>query len=255
LQGKASHGEKFEKVLSNAEAIQNTCKFMVAEASERIFKLEENTWAVYYTETINTNQVCQAKNMIKTCQINSGDTVTVEPGCYIRTMDHMISANESKSRSRPWTGLDNWQNSLVGPTLRASTLPFMASGQSTTESLTKVNCLKELHQIRPAEMHLTFTSPAAMIGFALVIFQIGMLIWKKCFSKPNTVESNLPAQSAAPMPASGQPQRHIETPVTNNQANKSNASNPIHINISLRNSPKKGRDIGTKFEKTSTSLI
>jgi len=70
---------------------------MVAEASERIFKLEENTWAVYYTETINTNQVCQAKNMIQTCQINSGDTVTVEPGCYIRAMDHVISADESKT--------------------------------------------------------------------------------------------------------------------------------------------------------------
>jgi hypothetical protein len=81
LQEKASDGEKFEKVLSNAEAIQNTCKFMVAEASEWIFKLEENTWAVYYTETINRSQVCEANNTIQTCQINSGDTVTVEPGC------------------------------------------------------------------------------------------------------------------------------------------------------------------------------
>jgi hypothetical protein len=54
---------------------------MVAEASEQILKLEENTGAVYYTGTINTNQVCQAKNTIQTCQINSGDTVTVEPGC------------------------------------------------------------------------------------------------------------------------------------------------------------------------------
>jgi hypothetical protein len=79
LQGKASDGEKFEKVLSNAEAIQSTCKFMVAEASEWIFKLEEYTWGVYYTGTINTNQICQAKNMIQTRQINSGDTVTVEP--------------------------------------------------------------------------------------------------------------------------------------------------------------------------------
>ncbi len=65
--------------------------------SERIFKLEENTWAVYYTGAINTNQVCQAKNMIQTRQINSGDTVTVEPGCYIQTMDHMISADESEA--------------------------------------------------------------------------------------------------------------------------------------------------------------
>ena len=166
-----------------------------------------------------------------------------------------MNPKRSKSRSRPWTGLENWQNSLARPTLRASTLPFKASGQNTIESLTKVNCLKELDQIWPAEMHLTITSPAAMFGIALVIFLIGMLIWKKCFNKPDNAESTLPAPSAPPMPALAQPQRHIKTPVTNNQANKSNASIPIHINISLRNSPKKRRDIGTIFEVTSTSLI
>ncbi len=88
---------------------------------------------------------------------------------------------------------------------------------------------KELDQIQPAEMYWTFTSPAAMIGIALAIFLIGMLIWKKCFSKPNPTESTLPAPSAPPMPAPNQPQRPI---VTNNQATKSNASIPIHINIS-----------------------
>jgi hypothetical protein len=79
--------------LANSDVIQNTCKFKVAEASERIFELAENTWAVYSTGTINTNQVCQARNTIQTRQINSGDTVTVEPGCYIRTMDPVISAD------------------------------------------------------------------------------------------------------------------------------------------------------------------
>jgi hypothetical protein len=67
--------------LVNAEAIQNMCKFRVAEASEQIFELAENTWAVYSTGTINTNQVFQARNTIQTHQINSGDTVTVELGC------------------------------------------------------------------------------------------------------------------------------------------------------------------------------
>jgi len=95
--------------LANAEAIQNTCKFKVAEASEQIFELAENTWTVYSTGTINKNQVCQAKNTIQTCQINSGDTVTVEPGCYIRTLDHGISADESEmieiqKKTMDWTG-------------------------------------------------------------------------------------------------------------------------------------------------------
>jgi hypothetical protein len=52
--------------LAKAEAIQNTCKFKVAEASEQIFELAENNWAVYSTGTIKTNQVCQARNMIQT---------------------------------------------------------------------------------------------------------------------------------------------------------------------------------------------
>jgi hypothetical protein len=35
---------------------------------------------------------------------------------------------------------------------------------------------KELDQIKPAEAHWTFTSPAAMIRIALALFLIGMLI-------------------------------------------------------------------------------
>jgi hypothetical protein len=62
LQGKESDGDKFAKVMprliSNSEVIQKTCKFKVAKASEKIFELAENTWAVYSTGTINTNQVC-----------------------------------------------------------------------------------------------------------------------------------------------------------------------------------------------------
>jgi len=81
--------------------------------------LAENTWVVYSTGTINTNQVCQARNTIQTHQINSGATVTVEPGCYIRTMDHVISADELETieiqkKTMDWTGelaeLFGWAN-------------------------------------------------------------------------------------------------------------------------------------------------
>jgi hypothetical protein len=45
-------------------------------------------------------------------------------------------------------------------------------------------------------------------------------------------------------------------PVPYNKATKSNMSIPISINISLGNSPKKGRDIGTIFEaRSSTNFI
>ena len=91
---------------------------------------------------------------------------------------------------------------------------------------------KELDQIKPAEAHWTFTSPAAMIGIALALFLIGMLIWKKCFSSTKSLEAPLPAPSAPPMPATNQPQIQCAQPATNNQATKLNTSIPIHINIS-----------------------
>jgi len=89
-------------------------------------------WAVYFTGTINTNQVCQAKNTIQTCQINSGDMVTVEPGCYIRTMDHVISADESETIKIQKKTMD-WTGELAKIFGRANTeglptLPFRASG-------------------------------------------------------------------------------------------------------------------------------
>ncbi len=58
------------------------------------------------------------------------------------------------------------------------------------------------------------------------------LIWKKCFSTPQSPETPTPVPSAPPMPIPNQPQIHRATPATNNQATKSNASIPIHINIS-----------------------
>jgi len=91
---------------------------------------------------------------------------------------------------------------------------------------------KELNQVKPAETHWTFTSPAAMIGIALALFLIGMLFWKKCFSTSQSLETPPPAPSSPTMPTHNQPHIHCATPATNNQATKSNASIPIHINIS-----------------------
>jgi len=80
--------------LANAEEIQMTCRFKVAEASEKIFELAENTWAVYTTGMINTNQVCQAKNMIQTCQIK------IFKDCRQSTMASLKPGNFSKNSTR-----------------------------------------------------------------------------------------------------------------------------------------------------------
>jgi hypothetical protein len=103
LQGKESDGDKFKKSClgslypANAEAIKMTCKFKVTDAREKFFELAENTWAIYSTGKIDTNQVCPTKNMIQPHQIKSGGTVLTNLGSYIRTMDYMISAYKSKT--------------------------------------------------------------------------------------------------------------------------------------------------------------
>ncbi len=95
--------------MANSHSIQTHCQFKIAEAREKIFELSENTWAVYSIGTISTNQVCPAANDVTAMQIQSGDTIKVKPGCYVRTMDHVISADESEMieiaiKTMDWAG-------------------------------------------------------------------------------------------------------------------------------------------------------
>jgi hypothetical protein len=83
--------------MANSNSIQNHCRFKIAEAREKIFELSENTWVVYSISTISTIQVCPAANDVTAMQIQSGDTIKIKPGCYVPTMDHVISANESET--------------------------------------------------------------------------------------------------------------------------------------------------------------
>jgi hypothetical protein len=103
----------------------------------------------------------------------------VEPGCYIRTMDHVISADESKTieiqkKIMDWTGelaeLFGRAN-IEGIHTAIHGQRRIYNGEFNTSEL-----FKEIDQIKPAEAHWTFTSPAAMIGIALAIFLIGMIL-------------------------------------------------------------------------------
>jgi hypothetical protein len=210
--------------LANAEAIQKTCKFKVAEASDKIFELAENTWAVYSTGTINTNQVCQAKNTIQTRQIKSGDTVSIDLGCYIRTMDHVISVDKSETVEIQKKTMDCTRElaELFG---RANTEGIHTAIQGLrmkySEEFNASKLFKELDQIKPANAHWTFTLPAAMIEIALAIFIISMLIWKRCTNKNKTPT---PTPSAPPMPAQDLHPRPVANLMTSNQATKSNVN-------------------------------
>jgi len=95
--------------MANSNSIQNHFRFKIGEARETIFELSENTWAVYSIGTISTNKVCPAANDVTTMQIQSGETIRIRPGCYVRTLDHVISADESETikiaiKTMDWAG-------------------------------------------------------------------------------------------------------------------------------------------------------
>jgi hypothetical protein len=51
---------------------------------------------VYSLAKISTNQVCPKAKSISAVQIKSGQTIRINPSCYIRTMDHIITADDSE---------------------------------------------------------------------------------------------------------------------------------------------------------------
>ncbi len=98
--------------MANSHSIQNHCRFKIAEAREKIFELSENTWAVYSIGKISTNQVCPAANDVTPMQIQSRDTIKIKPGCYMRTMDHIILADESEMIEIPIKTMD-WAGEIT----------------------------------------------------------------------------------------------------------------------------------------------
>ncbi len=95
--------------MANSNSILNHCRFKIAEGREKIFELSDNTSAVYLVGTISNNEVCPAANAVTSMQIQSGDTIRVKPGCYVRTMDQVISTNESETievtiKTMDWAG-------------------------------------------------------------------------------------------------------------------------------------------------------
>ena len=82
--------------LADNKNIQGRCKFSIGGAQEKIFRLDSNTYVVYSLGKISTNHVCPKAKTISAVQISSGQTVRINPSCYIRTMDHIITADDSE---------------------------------------------------------------------------------------------------------------------------------------------------------------
>jgi len=82
--------------LADNKNIQGQCKFSIGGAPEKIFHLDSNTYVVYFLGKISTNHVCPKAKTISAVQISSGQTVRINLSCYIRTMDHIITADDSE---------------------------------------------------------------------------------------------------------------------------------------------------------------
>jgi len=92
--------------LASAYNIQWRCKFSIGGVQEKIFSLDSNTNTVYSPGTISTNHVCPKAKTILEVQVKSGQAIKLNSGCYIRTMDHVITANKNENIEVPSKWID-----------------------------------------------------------------------------------------------------------------------------------------------------
>jgi hypothetical protein len=229
--------------MANSQSIQTHCRFKIAEAREKIFELSENTWAVYSIGTISTNQVCPAANDVTAMQIQSGDTIKIKPGCYVRTMDHVISADESETidiaiKTMDWAGeitdLFRYENKdAIHQAVQGLRTRYNGEFDATV-LLNQLDQLDQRNQDTKQESHWTFTSPAAMIGAAICLLGVGYLLWRCCCRTSNltTVIQPVPSAPPAPIPtATTQPP--VPTRKILNQGPKNNANATSKNNATL----------------------
>jgi hypothetical protein len=199
--------------MANSNSIQNHCRFKIAEAREKIFELSENTWAVYSIGTISTNQVCPAAKDITAMQFQSGDTIKIKPGCYVQTMDHVISADESETietieiaiKTMDWAGeitdLFHYENKdAIHQAVQGLRNRYNGEFDATI-LLEQLDQLDQRGQDKNPDSHWTFTSPAAMIGAAICLLGLGYCLGRCCCQNSTMTTVIQPAPSAPPMPA------------------------------------------------------
>ncbi len=133
--------------------------------------------------------------------IKSGQAVTVTQGCHILTIDHLISADESKEKGIVNSWLD-WTMSLSqlfnhkdNEQLTAMIMDLRKHINGDFDASQLLKRLDTVQKLFSAD-HWRFSLPAAMFRVAILIAVVSFVIWKKCCAQ--TTSS---AQTHAPMPA------------------------------------------------------
>jgi hypothetical protein len=189
--------------LGATKNIQDLCKFSIHRAQGKIFPLDSNTYVVYSLEKINTNHVCpKGKSAV---QISSGQTVRINPSCNIRTMDHIITADDSEEIEIHSKWL-NWTWTL-GQLFQqpGNEMVTTAINKLRTKISSKFNTEVLLHELETMTKeakenpisHWTFTPLGAMIGRAIASLFILFCCWRTGCSSGSTL-TPYPAPSAPP---------------------------------------------------------
>ena len=177
--------------LGSGEHVKNNCNFLITKAKEQIYEIGKNEWAVYSTGTISTNEFCN-DGSIKPKQIRSGDHVKVQPGCQIRTMQHLIyTENEDEFALQPLVFKWNWDaeklfpdhGSQVVQELIASMDPKDGRSYDATNLLQRLDVLKT-HADSVANSHWFFSTPVLMIVGTIILMVIIYLIYRYRCAKP-----------------------------------------------------------------------
>ncbi len=190
--------------LADHTNIQTRCKFTVDGAQEKIFRLDSHTYVVYSLGKISTNQVCPKVKSISAVQISSGQTIRINPSCYIRTMDHIIMADDSEEIEI----LDKWLDwTWTLPQLfqqPESEVVISAIDRLRTKIAGRFDAdvlIQELETMMKESIlsHWIFTSPGAKIGGTILCMVILFCCWRAYARKDQAPLPYPPVPSAPTM--------------------------------------------------------
>ena len=195
-----------------ADRARTQCQFRITATKEQVFELQENVWAVYTQGTIATNQVCPGKQT-EAIRINSGDVVKVKPGCAVRTVQHVLVADEISTIDIDAdfeTG--RWELDQFFPEhpSKAVTDAIESLRNQGRHNVDTGDLLLQLDNLQKADSHWTFSFPALLI-LATILIGSGILAYC-CFCKKG---STTPTPSAPPAyPGFALPTTNKNIPVT-----------------------------------------
>jgi hypothetical protein len=171
--------------LADHTNIQIKCKFTVDGAQEKIFRFDSHTYVVYSLGKIAPTKPARR-------QSPSGQTIRINPSCYIRTIDHIITADDSEEMEI----LDKWLDwTWTLPQLfqqPESEVVISAIERLWTNIASRFDAdvlIQELETMTKEAKaqaqesilsHWIFTSPGAMIGGTILCLAILFCCWRSC---------------------------------------------------------------------------